>query len=196
MHSRLRQVIIIAVILLVGAALLFACGAPFRTAPSQTAAVQPTLAATAPSVPGPAATPVRPTNTPLHPTATQLPLTTEPRATATRLPATTTPPRPTATPATSRDGLPTIRANLLPREAQETLRLIDRGGPFPYRQDGVTFQNRERLLPRQPEGYYREYTVETPGSPDRGARRIVAGEGGEFYYTDDHYDSFKRIIRP
>jgi ribonuclease T1 len=84
----------------------------------------------------------------------------------------------------------------LPREARRTIELIDRGGPFPYRQDGVVFQNRERILPRQPAGYYHEYTVETPASDDRGARRIVTGEDGTMYYTDDHYDSFKRIIRP
>lgn len=74
-----------------------------------------------------------------------------------------------------------------------TLTLVDAGGPFPHEQDGQTFQNREGHLPDQPEGYYREYTVETPGSDDRGARRLVIGEGGETYYTNDHYDSFIRI---
>jgi ribonuclease T1 len=89
----------------------------------------------------------------------------------------------------------------LPKEAQQTLELIKRGGPFPYRKDGTVFQNRERRLPSQPGGYYREYTVRTPGESDRGARRIVAGRGpagdvrnsGEYYYTPDHYRSFRRI---
>jgi ribonuclease T1 len=81
----------------------------------------------------------------------------------------------------------------LPQEAQFTLALIKRGGPFPYRKDGATFQNRERLLPKRARGYYREYTVRTPGSSDRGGRRIVAGEDGELYYTDDHYRTFRRI---
>lgn len=89
--------------------------------------------------------------------------------------------------------LPAIHDNDLPPEARETLRLIDQGGPFPYDQDGQTFENRERILPGRPTGYYREYTVETPGSGDRGARRIVAGKNGERYYTDDHYDSFSRV---
>ena len=84
----------------------------------------------------------------------------------------------------------------LPIEAHATLELIQAGGPFPYRQDGRVFGNRERLLPRKPRGYYREYTVRTPGAPDRGARRIVAGSDGEYYYTDDHYRSFRRIIEP
>lgn len=95
----------------------------------------------------------------------------------------------------------TVELDRLPPEAAQTLRLIQRGGPFPYRKDGTVFQNRERRLPMQPAGYYREYTVPTPGSPDRGARRIVAGEGttgdvrtsGEYYYTGDHYRSFRRI---
>jgi ribonuclease T1 len=73
-----------------------------------------------------------------------------------------------------------------------TLAAID-SGDLPYEEDGGVFQNRERLLPEQPLGYYREYTVETPGSPDRGARRLVIGEGGETYYTDDHYASFEEI---
>jgi len=100
-------------------------------------------------------------------------------------------PRPTATP---NDGLRTIALADLPREARDTIRLIGVGGPFPFDRDGLTFQNREELLPQRPRGYYREYTVITPGSRDRGARRIVAGEGGELYYTDDHYDSFRRVI--
>ena len=81
----------------------------------------------------------------------------------------------------------------LPREARRTIALIEAGGPFPYRQDGATFGNRERLLPAQPAGYYREYTVPTPGSRDRGARRLVLGDSGELYYTADHYRSFTRI---
>jgi ribonuclease T1 len=75
----------------------------------------------------------------------------------------------------------------------EVLAAIESGAPLPYSEDGQTFQNREGLLPPQPLGYYREYTVETPGSPDRGARRLVIGDGGETYYTDDHYASFTRI---
>ena len=83
----------------------------------------------------------------------------------------------------------------LPAEARATLRLIDAGGPFPYRRDGVVFQNREKLLPLMPRGHYREYTVATPGARNRGARRIVAGGQPPtvFYYTDDHYRSFRRI---
>ncbi len=85
----------------------------------------------------------------------------------------------------------------LPPEARETLALIRLGGPFPYGQDGTEFGNRERLLPPKERGYYREYTVKTPGARDRGARRIIAGgeprAAREFYYTDDHYRSFSRI---
>ncbi len=75
----------------------------------------------------------------------------------------------------------------------EVLAAIKSGESLPYEEDGQTFQNREGLLPSQPIGYYAEYTVETPGSPDRGARRLVIGEGGETYYTDDHYASFTQI---
>jgi len=89
-----------------------------------------------------------------------------------------------------------VRAADLPREAREALAGIDRGGPFRYRQDGAVFGNRERRLPSRPRGYYREYTVPTPGAPDRGARRIVAGAHGERWYTDDHYGSFRRIEEP
>ncbi len=90
-------------------------------------------------------------------------------------------------------GLPWISRNALPREALHTLALIASGGPFPYDRDGITFENFEGLLPAEPSGYYHEYTVVTPGSWDRGARRIIAGASGELYYTDDHYESFDRI---
>ena len=86
-----------------------------------------------------------------------------------------------------------VPAGKLPVEAKQTLELIRNNGPFPYKQDGSTFGNREKRLPQRAHGYYREYTVRTPGAKDRGARRIVAGNGGEFYYTEDHYRSFMRI---
>jgi len=107
-----------------------------------------------------------------------------------------------------------VRLQELPAEAHQTLQLIRKGGPFPYERDGVTFGNYEKLLPPAPRGHYREYTVTTPGIKHRGARRIVVGcerqrvaadpagslrlaqcrDGGEFYYTADHYRSFRRIV--
>jgi ribonuclease T1 len=81
----------------------------------------------------------------------------------------------------------------LPPEARDTLRLIKQGGPFPYPRDGVVFGNYEQLLPQQPRGYYREYTVKTPGARNRGARRIVCGVPVECYYSSDHYRTFQRI---
>lgn len=92
--------------------------------------------------------------------------------------------------------MPNITLDELPPEALDTLALIEDGGPFPFERDGITFQNRERLLPSKPRGYYREYTVITPGENDRGARRIIAGDEGELYYTDDHYESFFWIVEP
>ncbi|MCX3062965.1 ribonuclease domain-containing protein [Streptomyces beihaiensis] len=89
----------------------------------------------------------------------------------------------------------TVRAGRLPAEARRTLARIDRGGPFPYAKDGTVFGNYEGELPRHRRGYYHEYTVRTPGERDRGARRIVTGSGGEIYYTDDHYKSFKAVLR-
>ena len=106
-----------------------------------------------------------------------------------------------------------IRLQELPAEAQQTLQLIQRGGPYPHERDGITFGNYEKQLPAAPRGHYREYTVITPGINHRGARRIVVGcerqqtltrsssllslpqcrEGGSFYYTADHYRSFRRI---
>jgi ribonuclease T1 len=99
------------------------------------------------------------------------------------------------------DVIPAIQEAALPGEARETLALIKRGGPFPYRKDGSVFGNYEKRLPVRPRGHYREYTVPTPGARDRGARRIVAGKGatgdirtsGEYYYTDNHYRSFRKI---
>lgn len=83
----------------------------------------------------------------------------------------------------------------LPPEAVTTLAVIERGGPFPYDRDDSVFQNRERRLPDAPAGYYREYTVETPSSPDRGARRIVTGGDPPvvYYYTEDHYRTFREF---
>ncbi len=90
----------------------------------------------------------------------------------------------------------TVGSSELPTEARATLRLIESGGPFPYDQDGSVFANREGLLPPHANGYYHEYTVVTPDSPDRGARRLVAGRVGERYYTDDHYASFRFVVDP
>jgi ribonuclease T1 len=100
---------------------------------------------------------------------------------------------PTGSTGSTAEGIRTVRPAALPVEARRVLRLIDAGGPFPYGQDGGVFGNVERLLPPQPRGWYREYTVPTPGERDRGARRIVAGRDGARYYTADHYDSFARI---
>lgn len=109
-----------------------------------------------------------------------------------------------SSPATGRTERPTESADTvalaaLPPEARETRRLISSGGPFPYEKDGTVFGNRERLLPLEARGFYREYTVKTPGLKHRGARRIVCG-GREptrpvnCYYTADHYASFRRIV--
>jgi ribonuclease T1 len=93
--------------------------------------------------------------------------------------------------------LDVIAASDLPVEARQTLVLIKQGGPFPYPRDGVVFKNYEGVLPKRERGYYREYTVKTPGVRHRGARRIISGgtpqPGQEYFYTDDHYVSFKRI---
>lgn len=108
----------------------------------------------------------------------------------------TTTPSPREAPVPSRSEPATIPdAGGLPAEARDTLASIARGGPFEHRQDGSVFQNRERQLPSRPRGWYHEYTVETPGSDDRGARRIVTGgtPPSEYWYSDDHYRSFRRI---
>jgi ribonuclease T1 len=124
---------------------------------------------------------------------------TTPEATSTAEPApgaaSGTPAAPAAPPPARANpsGLPEVRESALPAEGRRVLNLIRAGGPYRYSQDDQTFGNFERILPRRDRGYYREYTVPTPGEPDRGARRIVAGAGGDKYYTDDHYESFKFI---
>jgi ribonuclease T1 len=93
--------------------------------------------------------------------------------------------------------IPTVSYSELPREAQKTVELIRQGGPYPYPKDGVVFGNYEKVLPKHRRGYYHEFTVKTPGARNRGARRIIVGgplrQPDEFYYTDDHYASFRRI---
>jgi ribonuclease T1 len=106
-------------------------------------------------------------------------------------------PTPTAAPPTLPAGFTgeTITADALPLPAKHTLQLIATGGPYPYAEDGIVFENREGLLPKQKKAYYHEYTVETPGAGDRGPRRIVTGAGGEAYFTEDHYETFIFILR-
>ena len=104
-----------------------------------------------------------------------------------------------ARPAADAQDSPTVWVSDLPREGQETYQLILQGGPFPYEKDGTVFGNRERLLPRAMRGFYREYTVRTPGIKHRGARRIVCGgqaprKPEACYYTSDHYASFRMIV--
>jgi ribonuclease T1 len=117
---------------------------------------------------------------------------TAPRTTAS-LPSASPPSVPQASARANPSGLPEVPESGLPAEARSTLALIRAGGPFRYSQDDQAFGNFERVLPRKDRGYYREYTVPTPGESDRGARRIVAGDGGEKYYTDDHYETFQFI---
>ena len=92
------------------------------------------------------------------------------------------------------DSTPGVALRQLPPQVRDTLELARRGGPFPYPHDGVRFGNYEKRLPAQAREYYKEYTVPTPGARDRGARRVIMGAGGEAYYTDDHYNTFRRII--
>jgi ribonuclease T1 len=91
-------------------------------------------------------------------------------------------------------GIQVISVDKLPTEARDTLRAIKQGGPFAFQRDGVVFNNFERDLPEHQRGYYHEYTVITPGMNNRGIRRIITGENGEYYYTADHYQTFKQIL--
>lgn len=87
-----------------------------------------------------------------------------------------------------------VAVSRLPAEAREVLQRIHQGGPFRYAKDGTVFSNREGRLPRHPRGYYHEYTVPTPGARDRGPQRIITGGPGEYWYTGDHYRTFRRIL--
>lgn len=91
--------------------------------------------------------------------------------------------------------IPPISIDKLPSEVTQTIQLIEQGGRFPYRQDGTVFSNRERRLPAAPPRTYHEYTVTTPGSPTRGARRIITAPQRVYYYTGDHYRSFQKVVR-
>lgn len=108
------------------------------------------------------------------------------------------PPAPPATVSPARQPTPAQLPAFLPAEARHTLALIKAGGPFPHRQDGEVFGNYEHLLPSEPRGYYHEYTVETPGAHNRGARRIITGGNPPviWYYTADHYRSFRKFTVP
>lgn len=105
--------------------------------------------------------------------------------------------------AVARTSVGTIAVDALPPQGRAVLAAIEAGGPFAFPRDGIVFANREGLLPNRPRGYYAEYTVPTPGDRTRGARRIIAGKGatgdvrtsGEYYYTNDHYQSFRRIVQ-
>jgi ribonuclease T1 len=96
--------------------------------------------------------------------------------------------------ATIQRSVPTINLSELPKEARQTVALIKKGGPFPYKRDGIVFGNFEKRLPLHERNYYKEFTVQTPGSRDRGERRVILGKAGELYYTDDHYKTF-RLVR-
>jgi len=179
-------------------------GTPTGDLPTTTANVPALRTVTAQSTlaSSPAAT-VEATTTPSDEAGVVAPVTTEvasATATAQPLPTATSPPNPTASPTSQRSsgppGIAVIARDELPPQALDTLTLIAQGGPFPFDRDDITFQNREGLLPKQARGYYREYTVITPGESDRGARRIIAGEAGELYYTADHYASFAWIEAP
>ena len=91
-------------------------------------------------------------------------------------------------------GLPVVAVADLSPEARDTLRAIKQGGPFAFKHDGAVFNNFEKILPKRRHGYYHEYTVVTPGKNNRGVRRIISGEDSEYYYTADHYQTFKRIL--
>ncbi|GAA2720724.1 MULTISPECIES: ribonuclease domain-containing protein [Streptomyces] len=104
-------------------------------------------------------------------------------------------PAPAGTPSWAK-GMKTVSRSELPPEARRTLELIEKGGPFPYDKDGTVFGNHENRLPKQARGYYHEYTVPTPGSRTRGARRIITGEHTERYYTSDHYQTFEAVVQP
>ena len=184
LNSALPWAILLALSFLLNACSLLPSPAPDAQPPS------PRATGAAAARPATSAATARPNATspaPTQPPATGAPQPTKPQRS-------TAAPQPTAQPARPIKGFDSATADELPEQARQTLARIARGGPFPHRQDGAVFQNRERLLPRQPSGYYHEYTVETPGSDDRGARRIITGAAGEIFYTEDHYASFIQVL--
>lgn len=96
---------------------------------------------------------------------------------------------------TKTEGFAKVSINDLPKEASVVLIKINSGTSFRNKKDGAVFKNYERILPKKPDGYYKEYTVITPGSRTRGTRRLITGSNGEIYYTDDHYKTFKEVMR-
>jgi ribonuclease T1 len=186
-RALLRLAVAALALVLAGCTLLPSPAPPSAQAPAPAASPRPSAAPRPTAQPKPTAAPTaRPSlaSTTRPQPATQPPVKPEPTAQ----------PTPAAAPAPRIKGFEAVTPGQLPAQARDTLARIARGGPFPYRQDGAVFQNRERILPRQPAGYYHEYTVETPGSDDRGARRIITGAQGEIFYTDDHYASFVQVL--
>ncbi|MEU4211900.1 ribonuclease domain-containing protein [Streptomyces sp. NPDC026206] len=121
---------------------------------------------------------------------------TEKNPAATATPSTRTPSTAPGTVPSWAKGMKTVPEDRLPPEARRTLELIAVGGPFPYEKDGTVFGNYENRLPKQARGYYHEYTVPTPGSRNRGARRIITGQHAERFYTSDHYQTFEAVVHP
>jgi ribonuclease T1 len=182
-------------------------GAVARTPAAATPTPRATRAPRATAAPTPRATPTPAARTP----AARTPAAATPTPGATAAPAARTPAAATPTPRAARTATPapssrwaaqppddwygdTVGMEELPPEALDTLELVVAGGPYPYDQDDGIFGNREGILPDRPSGTYREYTVETPGSADRGARRLVIADGLQRYYSDDHYDTFRFVV--
>lgn len=200
LHRLVLGLVVVAVLVV---AALVAGGGADDAAVSTTATTATTAAATTERSAGESPTSAEAPTTSRAPTSkppstTEAPTTTKAPSSKTAATKTATTKTPTTkTPTTtvrSDSGLAVVPLSSLPDEASETWQLIVDGGPFPYDRDGITFQNREGLLPAKERGHYREYTVPTPGEDDRGARRlVVGGDRDVVFYTDDHYDSFVEV---
>lgn len=183
--GRSVRAVLAAVALLLGVALVAGCSSgSASSAPSANPAVptDPTPTVTDP-------TPIGPTS-PTSPSASPTPPSETPPSSS----PSNFPDSDLLAPSVPTTKLKTITIAQLPAEARSTLQTIKDGGPFPYPNDGVIFENREKRLPKQGFGFYHEYTVKTPGSSDRGARRIVTGADGSRFWTADHYQTFREVI--